>query len=215
MSKLQIIGIIIVIALIGIFDLSKLFYNKKKMLNFAIDYLNKFREFSNAYLDNNFDSNLYEWLIYNSTKIQTQLGSYGVLAYRPAFENYMFNNYPIILNTLPKMRNGRIDNQEIMAVDDCLMRYIGMSKDIINSSHKDLRNPFIWLRIGIQYILTLPLQIFYWFGILSHSLLIKIKDNTFIKIISVIIIIIGLIGSIVTITLGWQQFTRIIQSIIK
>ena len=187
------------------------------MLNFAIDYLNKFREFSKAYLDNNnFDSKLYEWLIFNSTKIQTQLGSYGVLAYRPPFANYMFENYQIIVNTLPKMRTGGVHNHDIMAVDDTLMRYIGMLGDIINSSRKNLFNPFIWLRIGIQNILTLPLQIFYWLGILSHSVLIKIKDNIFIKIISaIIIIIIGLIGSIVTITLGWQQFTKIIQSIIK
>jgi len=215
MTNLAIIIITSAIAFIGILDLLKTFYNNKKMLGFAKEYLKTFKIFSNAYLKNNFDSELYEWLTYHSVKIQFQIGSYGIIAYRPPYENYIVHNYQIIINSLPEFRTSKIHKDNIYIIDAILIRYIGITEDMINSFRKNLFNPFVWLRIGMQNILTIPFQMFYWFGILNYSSILKIKDNILIKIISTLIIIIGLISSIVTITLGWTQFIKIWQSIIN
>ena len=204
------IGIIIITALIGIFDLLWQFYDKWKRHSFAVGYLNKFREFSTSYLlHQNFDSELYEWLTYNSVEMQIQLGNNGIIAYRPAFANYMINGYQIIVNTLPTVRTGTVHRADIAMVDDSLMRHIGRLEATMNRIRKKIFNPLLWLRVGIQNILTIPFWMFYLLGIFNYSVLAKIKDNMLIKIVSALIIIIGLIGSIITITLGWQKFIEL------
>lgn len=49
----------------------------------------------------------------------------GVMTFKPAFQNYVINNYPLIINTIPKFSDGTIESFEIKSVDNSLLRYIG------------------------------------------------------------------------------------------
>lgn len=89
-----------------------------KKIEFADEYRYKFVEFANKYFQTydrysrsgDFDGELYVWLTMNVSKIQNYVGSFGVMSYKPAFQNYMINNYQIIINTIPKFREGQVEN---------------------------------------------------------------------------------------------------------
>lgn len=182
-------------------------------IDFAGEYRNKFVEFTNKYFQTydrwssagDFDGELYVWLTMNVSKIQNYVGSFGVMSYKPAFQNYMINNYQIIINTIPKFREGQVENFDVGAVDDCLLRYIGYLEEYSKDAQKNLRNPFVWFREGFREILSVPIFILSWFGIISNRTVNSIKDSLIYKIISGLIALVTLVSGVVTIIVGYGQ----------
>ena len=79
---------------------------------------------------------------------------------------------------------------------------------------KGLFNPITCLGEGIRWLVGLPVDILCWAGLYSAARSQKIKVSTIFKIISNIIVVIGLISSIVTIALGWDEFRIMLQNCI-
>jgi hypothetical protein len=192
-------------------------------IDFAGEYRNKFIDFANKYVKSydkgnhtgDFDGEKYVWLTLNVTKIQDQVGSFGVISYKPAFENYMINNYQIIVNTLPKFREGKIENFDVDAVDDCLLRYIGHLKDYKKDAIKNLKNPIIWFREGFKEIISLPLLVLYWFGIFSQRTIGFIMNSVIYKMVAGICAFIALISGLVTIIVGYEQSVEFITRLLE
>jgi len=66
----------------------------------------------------------------DSNKIQYMMRHYGVVGYTPPFGKYRDTQYHVIINTLPKFRDNSLTRDDIHLVDDCLLRYLGATKDI-------------------------------------------------------------------------------------
>lgn len=162
----------------------------------------------------NFDGEQYVWLTMNVSKIQNYVGSFGVTAYKPAFQNYMIKDYPIILNTIPKFREGQVKSLDVGSVDDCLLRYIGYLEDYQKGTQRNLRNPIIWFREGVKEILSMPIFILNWFGIISSRTLNSVKDSLIYKVISGFIALVTLVSGIVTIIVGYDQTLKFINRIL-
>ena len=75
-------------------------------------------------------------------------------------------------------------------------------------------NPITCMREGIRWIVGLPVEILQWAGLYSAGRSRKIKASVIFKAISNFIVFIGLISSIVTIILGWDEFLEIINNCI-
>lgn len=150
----------------------------------------------------------------NVTKIQNAVGNFGVMTFKPAFANYMINNYQIIVNSLPKFRDGSIDNYEVNSVDDCLLRYIGNLEDYRTDAIKNLKNPIIWFREGFKELISLPLFIFYWFGIFSKRTLRFIMNSFIYKMIVGLFAFVAFVSGLVTIIVGYEQSMEIIRKLI-
>ena len=222
MTSFIIILSILTIFIIGFVQV----YNRQnrvvKKIDFAGEYRNKFVEFSNKYFENydlwnrsgNLDGELYVWLTMNVSKIQNHVGSFGLMSYKPAFQNYLINNYQIIINTIPKFREGQVENFDVSSVDDCLLRYIGHLVDYQKETQQNLRNPIIWFREGFREILSIPIFILNWFGIISNRTLHSIKDSFIYKLISGLIALVTLISGIVTIIAGYEQSLNFLKKII-
>lgn len=184
-----------------------------KKIEFAGEYRNKFYDFATKYFENydrwsrsgNLDGELYVWLTMNVSKIQNYVDSFGVMSYKPAFQNYMINNYQIIINTIPKFREGQVENFDVGAVDDCLLRYIGYLEEYSKDTLKNLRNPIVWFREGFREILSVPIFILSWFGIISNRTVKSIKDSLIYKVISGFIALVTLVSGLVTIVVGYDQ----------
>ncbi|MBU6186613.1 MAG: hypothetical protein KGQ16_09410 [Cyanobacteria bacterium REEB444] len=184
-----------------------------KKIDFAGEYRNKFVEFANKYFQTydrysrsgDFDGELYVWLTMNVSKIQNYVGSFGVMSYKLAFQNYMINNYQIIINTIPKFREGQVENFDVGAVDDCLLRYIGYLEEDSKDTLKNLRNPIVWFREGFREILSVPIFILSWFGIISNRTVNSIKDSLIHKVIAGLIALVTLVSGLVTIVVGYDQ----------
>ena len=173
-TALIIIGIVLIF-LIGFIQVFRTHSRTIKKHELASEYRNKFIEFANKYFENydrwsgsgNFDGELYVWLTKNVSKIQSNVGHFGIMDYIAPFQTYSISNYQIIINTIPKFREGKIENFDVNSVDDCLLRYIGYIEEQSNGNIKNLKNPIIWFRIGFQEIISIPLFVLNWFGIFS------------------------------------------------
>jgi hypothetical protein len=215
MFYIRIILPFIITLLLGLSDLLRQLSRRKERLLFTQKYLNNFRLLLESLQTSAFDDKTYEWLALNSEKIQTQLGRNGIATYQPPFAQYFVENYQIIVNTLPEIRTGKAHEHSILQIDDVLLREIGIINNGIISFKNEIKNPLLWLRIGMQNILTTPIQLLYWFGLIGKTTVSKWKNSFLIKATSAIIILLGIISSIMTIVLGWNSFMQIIRSFLN
>jgi len=142
------------------------------------------------------------------------IGTFGVMSYKPTFQNYMIHNYNIIINTIPKFREGPIESFDVNSVDDCLLRYLGHLEELSIDTQRNLRNPIIWFREGFKEIISIPIFLLNWFGIISNKRLSSIKASVFYKIITGLIAFVTLVSGIVTIVVGYDQTIEFIKRII-
>jgi hypothetical protein len=201
------------VAMLGFVVILNRFRKCRALLNFATEYRNNFVEFANSYLatynhsyeQSVFKSDLYTWLTMRVNQIQADMGGIGTLYYIAPFRAYHVENYQIVLNTLPKFRLGKVDDFDINSSDDCLIRYIGFLEQEIGRVGNQLKNPIIWFKVGFQEVMTLPLYIFNWFGILSDRAVVKVTHNIIYRVLSGLSGLVTFISGIVTIIQGKDQ----------
>lgn len=194
-----------------------------KKIDFAGEYRNKFIEFAIKYFKKHGsynrsrknDSELYLWLTMNVSKIQSSLGTFGLMDYIAPFQTYRVSNYQIVINTIPKFRDGTVKDFDVNSVDDSLLRYIGYLEDCRQDTQKNLRNPIVWFREGFREVLSIPIFILNWFGIISNRKVNSIKDSLIYKVISGLIALVTLLSGLVTIVVGYDQTIKFINELLK
>lgn len=166
----------------------------------------------------------YEWLITNSSQMQSALGIMGIAEqYKPPFANYMIPNYAIIVNTLPELRQAierrsRIAYEDYITIRETILRYIGVVNQQKSKFEKNLKNPLIWFFRGMTQILSFPFYILQWAGLLSSDFISRLERSVIYKILSGFVGLVGFIGSIVSIVVEWDSivlFLRYIQSLLS
>ncbi|MAD98616.1 MAG: hypothetical protein CMB99_14935 [Flavobacteriaceae bacterium] len=222
MITVIILSCFLAVVIIGFIQIFNKHSQILKRIDFAGEYRNKFVEFSNKYFKTrnpmnrkgDLDGDLYVWLTMNVSKIQNHLGSFGIISYKPAFQNYIINNYPVIINTIPKFRDGNVDNLDVGSVDDCLLRYIGNLEEILIDLKRNFSNPIIWFREGFREVFSIPIFILNWFGVISTRTLNSIKESLIYKIISGLIALVTLVSGVVTIIVGYNETLKFINSML-
>jgi hypothetical protein len=224
------IGVIalIIVSVIGLLRVNRKVKAQSEYRNFAINYLNNFREFSSGLMNESFDAEKYQWLKLNSSKMQIMMGSYGVATYKPPGANFMYNNYQVIVNGITEIKDmyvrmvdgfglsleKKMLRESIGMIDDILLTYIGYLENNSEELTKELKNPFVWFREGVRFIVTFPIYLMHWSGLIRYNTYSSISNNIFVKFISFIVGIIAFISSIVTIVTGYTAFTEIIHNFI-
>ena len=150
----------------------------------------------------------------NVSKIQSNLGTFGVMDYIAPFQTYRVSNYQIVINTIPKFRDGTVKDFDVNSVDDCLLRYIGYLEEYSQDTQKNLRNPIVWFREGFREVLSIPIFILNWFGIISNRTVNSIKDSLIYKVIAGLIALVTLVSGLVTIVVGYDQTLEFINRLI-
>ena len=215
------ISILIVAIIIGFLSVRNDDKRIKDNLESANIFLLKLEEYVQSQGKNNLS---YDWLIIDSPKMQLILGEIGIAAkYKPPAANYVVSNYPVIVNTLPDLRQA-IENryswayEDYMTIRETILRYKGTLENREKHLSRSLKNPLIWFFTGISQILSIPFQILSWAGLLSSNSITSIKKSFIYKIFSGLIGLIELIGSIISIFNGWDKvilsfnyFTNIIK----
>lgn len=199
-------------------DLRKIADNIKK----CEEYRGKLKEFKVKIENNEFSSEIFEYLNYKSGTIQNLIGYFGIaVSYKPPYSNYILRNYQIIINELSYLYDYYSNNMQnlifdsLMTMDSCILKYIGHVKDKEEKLLKGLYNPFIWLREGIRIIVQFPIFFLYWTGIIKYAKYTKILDNILFKIFSAIAGTLGFLGTIITIVTGYENFINIVSQFIK
>lgn len=221
-TALIILGILTVF-IIGFVQVYNRHSRVVKKIDFSGEYRNKFIEFSNKYFQTydrynrtgDFDGELYVWLTMNVSKIQNNLGRFGVMDFTAPFQTYRVSNYQIVINTIPKFRDGSVKDFDINYVDDCLLRYIGYLDECSKDTQKNLGNPIVWFREGFREILSIPIFILNWFGIISNRTVNSIKNSFIYKVISGLIALVTLVSGLVTIVVGYDQTIEFINRLLE
>lgn len=191
--------------IIGFISLWRVNNKVKGRRDFTNEYREEFIKFCNDYMQTSQAGSEYVWLLQNSTTIQRQMGRFGTMTFKPPFANYQYTNYPLLINTIPKFRDGSIHQAEIGFVDDSLLRYLKKLDDLVNLAEKDLHNPVIWFRQGIRLVLGLPFYLLDWFGLIDSGTTERLIGNSFFKFISNFSAFITFISGLITIAVGWDQ----------
>jgi hypothetical protein len=221
MSRFQIISILVVIALMGWLQLIFKIRRTNEKEKYALKYFDSFKKYVES---KGKDNEAYTWMTYESVKMQNQLGILGIMSnYKPPGANYIFKNYPVLVNMLPDLHSSFNSDYLIVAspwisnyiqvLQEMLVRHLG----VLNKEKKDIQseinNPFKAFRAGIQLLLLLPFSIVSWFGLATKDFLWRLSRNPLVKIISGVFAIIMFISAIVSLVVGWKYFVIIVKSI--
>jgi hypothetical protein len=169
------IKISVLILIYGFLLLTNDLFGLKSRLSFATEYYSKFHQFNNlcsqlgfGFMKNGEQEELANWLTKNDVKIQNEIGLLGIV------DNYQgkYNNYQLILNTLPNMilfykeigHRGGISGRsyetpyyfiehDAALCENALTRYVGAVENSFSNTKKSLWNPLKWLRKGIESLI--------------------------------------------------------------
>ena len=189
MDKLLPIIVLLCIAIIGF--ISKFLELGDIRCRYAstVEYRNKFIDFINElFSKQSFNQQLYYELTMKVKEMQHELGSDGVYAYvQDNLKGYHINNYQLLVNFLPETRNILNDfsnsimiaryNQEAQHCDDMFVRHLGALQLAEKNQRKILLNPFADFAEGVKIIVTLPILLLKWFGLVSEEKSCKIKKR--------------------------------------
>ncbi|ONG80156.1 hypothetical protein BKK41_16105 [Bacillus cereus] len=216
--------ILLLLLLIGFIQKMSSLQSIRNKLHFLVTYNNNYVDYLNNYFRQPHEDTadeLFSYLVRHSQKAQKSLGKIGYVDYRPPFENYILRNYPVIVNIIPSLRENRVTDplsslltknkidDEFLRVNHLLQMGIGSYEEKEDKIKKEIRNPFILLKEGVQFIVTLPIALMYWTGLINYSTLNKVSNNFIVKFLNFLIIIIGFFSAIVTLVTGWEPFIKI------
>lgn len=220
---LILVGIIIIGFITKKVELRKITIRYK----FTFDYREKFIEYvSEITSKHKFNQQLYYELTSKVKEMQYELGEDGVVAYMTdKLHGYTAQNYQLLINFLPEMRDmldgvsnyllAERYNRSIKDCDDMFVRHLGTLNSESDFIRKGLFNPLSSFAEGVKTIILLPLLILNWFGFVSAEKAYKARDNSFIKVLNVFVAILGFIGTVITIVVGWNDFWDIIFKLFK
>lgn len=191
-----------------------------KRIEFTDNYRKMFVDYINEIISkNSFNQKLYHELTSNVKEIQRELGEDGIFAYMTNnLKGVAVRDYQLLINFLPETRN-MINNNSILHIrynqsihdcDDMFIRHLGTLECQHNKIRKGLFNPFSSFAEGVKAIILLPLFTLNWFGFVSAEKAYKARDNLFVKVLNFFVAILGFIGTIITIVVGWNDFWKIV-----
>ena len=213
-QNFYIIAVLFASAFAGAISCWRKFEEAKERRSLAYEFQNKFIDLANYYENNRQLSGDYTWLVQNAVTIQRRLGGFGQIHFRQPFENKYIPNYEIVTNTLSKFRSGIVHEAEIGYADDALLRYLKYTDEVFEQAEKNLKNPFLWLRQGFRYIISFPLYLLGWFGLISNDATRRIVNNNGFNFFSNLAAFIAFISGIVTIIAGYDQSIAFINRIL-
>lgn len=225
MNRLVGIFIIVILMLLGFVLKLISIASLNKRLQYTVDYRNDFIDFCNELeKTGSIGGEKYYRLLKEVNKIQRELGMDGIISvYRDPLAGFQMNNYPVFLNFFNELRTYSTDfslfgERRYLLVsnaDESLTKHIGVLNDAIDIAKQRLKNPVYCFANGINGIISLPIKILEWSGILTNDFSSRILKSKVHQIISKLLVLIGLISSIMTIVMGWNQFLDLIRNIIE
>jgi hypothetical protein len=169
------------------------------------------------------DGQAYEWLTVNANRMQSQMGSGGVVTMRPPHSTYMVSNYAIVLNGLAEIRKYLSDSylsgtdlpaQYGALIDDALLRHQGTLVERRRFASESLRNPFTWVGVGTQKLLAVPLWLLASLGVLSRGVVSRVAASPAFRVLSGVVATVGFVSAVVGLVTGWEQFIVIARRVV-
>lgn len=161
----------------------------------------------------------YQWLTLGSTRVQNEMGAHGIMRqFRPPFANYIFPNWPIVLNALPEIQRSLQDpilfeqaGNYAQILKDALLRYVGALEDEIEAVAKEATNPVSSFREGVNAFLRAPIFLLYWLGLRGVP---SLSAGPAGRVVSGLVALIMLLSAVVSLVVGWRSFLELAGSVV-
>lgn len=219
---LELIGTCSVLFIIGQRQIFTELREHQAKLNFVREYQQKYSEFIDALFNKrSFNNSCYNWLQYNLTEMQGYLGDHGTVTQHIPAMGIISRNFQLLPNVLPMLRTVQQDfyraqlletDDRAFDVQDVLIRYLGVLRTEENQIISRYKNKAVCFQQGVQAIITLPISILLWSGLLQYQSFARWTNNSFVRFCGFCITMIGLISSLITIITGLNPVEAIIKN---
>ena len=155
------------------------------------------------------------WLVHRGGKMQLELGPDGKMVYREPFGGPIWPEYEVLTNLVPKLRDeqlqgglsgaGPLYDQAASVCQDVLIRHDGRLQDTEERLRRDLLNPFPLLRRGVEFVVTLPLLLLVWSGLMRYTAVLEVTETGPGRAFTGIATLITLLAAVVQILVGWDR----------
>lgn len=212
-------GIVAILA-IGYFNASSRHHLVLSNISFLSDFRNLFINWIESGCS---DPNIYQKLILDTPKAERVIGLWGVMRhFSPPYSNITYSNFLVISNSIPEINKlthttflEESANGYKNMVNECILRALGSFKEEESSLRKSKANPIKLLAIGFKKIVELPILILGEFGLVSGSLSNYLRNSFIVKSISLFAAIIAFGSVVMSIVIGWSDFTAKIAQILN
>jgi hypothetical protein len=183
-------------------------------LGFVREFTNRFASCASGRDSASFDENM-TWLNGRIPKLSDELGGFGVVQYKPAFANYIHNNYALVPNTVLKMATGSAAAQDLQMTMAMLIQHSGRLEDLLKDTFARLKNPVLWFFDGLRSILSIPAWILAGSGVIRATTVQRFKDSRIVRFLTALIAIATLVSTIMSIVLGWAAFLDVVKRVLQ
>lgn len=182
---------------------------------FAKEFIDKFKQYLQSQGKN---GDAYGWMTFHSIKMQKDLGIHGIaVGYKPPGAYCLINNYPIIINMLPELHRTLRDQllssitdsiayEYAQTIEEVLIRHMGVLNEQSELLRRQLKNPIIYFREGVQLVLFIPFYLINWLDILSTDKLHGLVNKPVTKFFSGVVSLIAILASLVGLVVDWSNF---------
>ena len=182
LSLIVFLALVTILGLVGRAYLVKELDRLHERRELVVEFLNKLILFAESHGE---DMEAYTWLVRHSTRLQLESGLHGIMAmYRPPYENIAYRNYQIFLNFVGELRRWLDDiysretaYQFYLIMHDALHRYHADLEGQWERLYEKAGNPLECVVAGISFVLSTPLRIFAWMGLVSAGMVVRISRS--------------------------------------
>ncbi len=151
----------------------------------------------------------YQWLAESQTRMTAELGPADRITYRAPFSQYAVSNYPMLTNTLAQARGGRgVHPDDVNFVDHLVISRGGVLKERFTAVASRIKNPFYLVGRGLRFVVSLPLSVLAWSGLLAASAADRARASLLFRLIQFLVACALLLAALVTIVVGWDAFVK-------
>lgn len=162
------------------------------------------------------DWNAYSSMMGVADQLQRETGTIGLASYKPRGATYVYNQYPVVLNTLVQLRTDWADDffgprwagEDALGLQDVLIRYHGEISRSREQAVGELRSPGRWFVEGVKAVVIAPARALAAFGLLKTDTEVSLGKTLVVRIASFVVGLVALVSGLVTILGGWDATAR-------
>jgi hypothetical protein len=196
-----------VFLVLGVADVAVELKGLVRRLNFTLAYRERWVAFFEAGRPED-----YGWLTEKLSAMSREMGGEGIVVYRARLGGLSSPNYALLPNTLAGWRMGEAQGEEIAMADHLLLVHAGALKHRVESLEPQLKNPLALVGRGLKFVLSLPLLLLEWFGLLRPASVQSARESWLFRLVQLVAGVAVALASIEASVVGWSAFVTQIQS---
>jgi hypothetical protein len=150
----------------------------------------------------------YVWLTKNEVVMSAELGGSDRVYYRAPYGAYTVCNLPLLSDTLANLRTGSAELENVETMDHILLRHLGGLETTRKKLVAELRNPFHLVIRAVETILSVPLRLAVWSGLLRPSTVRRAQATLGYRFIQLVVTLLLLAAAVETSVIGWPAFVH-------